>query len=473
MRIFIKEIIQKENQEVQLAGWVARRRDHGKIIFFDLRDISGIVQLVITPENNDIYNMANQVRSEWVIRIGGIVKRRPAGLINLQLMTGEYEVIVNDLEILSRSKALPFDINGDGYDISEENRMLYRYLDLRRARMLRNLKIRSEINRFIRNFLLERDFTEIETPILTKSTPEGARDYLVPSRLHIGKFYALPQSPQQYKQLLMVAGIERYFQIAKCFRDEDTRGDRQPEFTQLDIEMSFVSEDDILNLIEELYIQLVKTFYPNKKIQKIPFPRLNYHEVMEKYNSDKPDLREDKNNPDELAFVFVVNFPMFEWKETEKRWDVVHHPFTKPQVRDTEDFWKQFNADPSKILAYQYDLVLNGYEIGGGSLRETDPELLAAIFKAMGNDPEEIKVKFNQILEAFRYGVPPHGGIASGLDRVFAILQNEPNIREVIAFPKTGEGQDLLMNSPSEVSEEQLKELHIKVDKKENKGFNH
>jgi aspartyl-tRNA synthetase len=473
MRIFIKEIIQKENQEVQLAGWVARRRDHGKIIFFDLRDISGIVQLVITPENNDIYNMANQVRSEWVIRIGGIVKRRPAGLINLQLMTGEYEVIVNDLEILSRSKALPFDINGDGYDISEENRMIYRYLDLRRARMLRNLKIRSEINRFIRNFLLERDFTEIETPILTKSTPEGARDYLVPSRLHIGKFYALPQSPQQYKQLLMVAGIERYFQIAKCFRDEDTRGDRQPEFTQLDIEMSFVSEDDILNLIEELYIQLVKTFYPNKKIQKIPFPRLNYHEVMEKYNSDKPDLREDKNNPDELAFVFVVNFPMFEWKETEKRWDVVHHPFTKPQVRDTEDFWKQFNADPSKILAYQYDLVLNGYEIGGGSLRETDPELLAAIFKAMGNDPEEIKVKFNQILEAFRYGVPPHGGIASGLDRVFAILQNEPNIREVIAFPKTGEGQDLLMNSPSEVSEEQLKELHIKVDKKENKGFNH
>jgi aspartyl-tRNA synthetase len=310
-----------------------------------------------------------------------------------------------------------------------------------------------------------RDFVEIETPILSKSTPEGARDYLVPSRIFFGKFYALPQSPQQYKQLLMVAGIEKYFQIARCFRDEDTRGDRQPEFTQLDIEMSFVSEDDILNLIEELYIQLVKTFYPNKKITKIPFPRLNYHDVMQKYNSDKPDLREDKNNPDELAFAFVVNFPMFEWKETEKRWDAVHHPFTKPQVRDVQDFWNQFNSDPSKILAHQYDLVLNGYEIGGGSIRTTDPELLEAVFRAMGNDPEEIKVKFNQLLEAFFYGAPPHGGIASGLDRVLAILQNEPNIREVIVFPKTGEGYDPLMDSPSEVSEEQLKELHIKIEK--------
>jgi len=325
--------------------------------------------------------------------------------------------------------------------------------------------MRSKIIKFIRDFMHNRDFIEVETPVISKSTPEGARDYLIPSRVFTGKFYALPQSPQQYKQLLMVAGIEKYFQIAKCFRDEDTRGDRQPEFTQLDIEMSFVSQEEILNLIEELYIEVVKNFYPNKKIKQIPFPRLNYKEVMEKYNSDKPDLRDDKNNPDELAFAFVVNFPMFEWKEKENRWDAVHHPFTRPQVKDKEEFLEKFNEDPSQILAYQYDLVLNGYEVGGGSLRTTDADLLFEVFKVMGNKPEEIESKFKQILEAFRYGVPPHGGIASGLDRVLAILENEPNIREVIAFPKTGDGYDPLMDSPSEVSDEQLKELKIQIQK--------
>jgi len=462
-RIYIEEIFNYLDKEVELIGWVKSRRDHGKLVFIDLRDKSGVVQVVFGPE----IPFSKELRLEYLIKLKGIVKKRPENLINPKIKTGDLEINASFLEIISKSKELPLHLDTSGYEINEEVRMKYRYLDLRRERMTANILMRSRIIKFIRDFMYEKGFIEVETPILSKSTPEGARDYLVPSRIYPGNFYALPQSPQQYKQLLMVAGFEKYFQIARCFRDEDTRGDRQPEFTQLDIEISFVSENDVLNLIEELYIKLVKTFYPNKKIQKIPFPRLNYHEVMEKYNSDKPDLRENKNNPDELAFAFIVNFPMFEWKETEKRWDAVHHPFTKPQVRDTEDFWNQFNADPSKILAHQYDLVLNGYEVGGGSIRTTDPELLQAIFKAMGNDPEEIKVKFNQILEAFRYGVPPHGGIASGLDRVLAILQNEPNIREVIVFPKTGEGYDPLMDSPSEVSEEQLKELHIKVDKKE------
>jgi len=261
----------------------------------------------------------------------------------------------------------------------------------------------------------------------------------------------------------MVAGFERYFQIARCFRDEDTRGDRQPEFTQLDIEMSFVNQDDILTLIEELFIALIEKFYPEKNISKKPFPRLNYEEVMEQYNSDKPDLRKDKNDPNELAFAFIVNFPMFEWKETEKRWDAVHHPFTMPKVEDEKDFREKFKKDPSKIMAYQYDLVLNGYEIGGGSIRIHKPELLQAVFEVMGNKPEDVKEKFGHMLEAFQYGVPPHGGIASGLDRVMAILQNEPNIREVIAFPKTGDGRDLMMGAPSEVEKEQLKELNIKI----------
>ena len=299
-----------------------------------------------------------------------------------------------------------------------------------------------------------------------KSTPEGARDYLVPSRLHSGTFYALPQSPQQYKQLLMVAAMERYFQIARCFRDEDTRGDRQPEFTQLDVEMSFVDADDILALIEDLYLGLVKKLYPNKKIKLDKngrIPRMPYSEAMGKYNSDKPDIRENKDDPDELAFLFVVDFPAFEWKESEKRWDAVHHPFTQPKVKDTKEFWEVFKKDPASMLAKQYDIVLNGYEIGGGSIRIHDPELLAAVFEAMGNKPEDIKDKFGHMLQAFEYGVPPHGGIASGIDRFVMLMEGEPSIREVTAFPKTGDGRDLLMHAPSGVTEAQLRELHIKL----------
>lgn len=456
------DIIANENQKVELIGWVNSRRDHGKLIFIDLRDKTGIVQVVFGPE----IELAKKLRLEYLIKLNGLVKRRPVNLINSKIKTGEFEVEAYNLEILSESKELPIPLGTSGYEINEEVRMKYRYLDLRRQRLTQNILIRSKIIKFIRDFMHDKDFVEVETPIISKSTPEGARDYLIPSRIFKGKFYALPQSPQQYKQLLMVAGFEKYFQIAKCFRDEDTRGDRQPEFSQLDIEMSFVEEEEILSLVEELYIALVKEFYPHKKIKQIPFPRLNYFDVIQKYNSDKPDLRENKNNPDELAFAFIVNFPMFEWKETERRWDAVHHPFTKPQVLNAEDFWFKFKKDPLKILAHQYDLVLNGFEIGGGSLRTTDPNLLFAVFEAMGHKPEEVYKKFNQILEAFQYGVPPHGGIASGLDRVLAILQNEPNIREVIAFPKTGEGYDPLMDSPSEVDQNQLDELGIKIQKR-------
>jgi aspartyl-tRNA synthetase len=457
----VKDVLKKEGERINLIGWVSKRRDHGKLVFIDLRDRTGVVQVVFGPE----IELAKELRLEYLIKVNGLVKRRPQNLVNPKILTGELEIEAENLEIISYSKELPIPIYGDGYNIDEEVRMKYRYLDLRRERLTKNIIMRSRVLKFIRDFMYENDFLEIETPIISKSTPEGARDYLIPSRIFKGKFYALPQSPQQYKQMLMVAGFERYFQIARCFRDEDTRGDRQPEFTQLDIETSFWEEEEILNLVENLFIKLVSSLYPHKKIKQIPFPRLNYSEVMEKYNSDKPDLRENKNDPNELAFAFVINFPMFEWKEKEKRWDAVHHPFTKPKVNSVSEFWEKFNENPAQILAHQYDVVLNGYEVGGGSLRTTDPELLFAVFKAMGNEPQEIKDKFHQILEAFSYGVPPHGGIACGLDRILAILENEPNIREVIAFPKTGEGYDPLMDSPSEVREEQLKELGIKVEK--------
>jgi len=466
MRILIKEILNKENQEVELKGWVDTRRDHGKLIFIDLRDRSGICQIVFLPKDKELYKLANKLRSEWVVKIIGVVSQRPKGMENPAIITGNLEIQVKNLEIINQSETLPISIDTDGHEIGEDVRMKYRYLDLRRKRLQKNLRNRAKVIKFIRDFLTEKDFTEIETPIINKSTPEGARDYLVPARLHPGKFYALPQSPQQFKQLLMVAGFEKYFQIVRCFRDEDTRGDRQPEFTQLDLEMSFTDQEEVLNLIEELYLNIVKALYPDKKIRLTTdgrIPRMSYKEAMEKYNTDKPDIRNDRNNPDELAFLFVVDFPMFEWKETENRWDAVHHPFTMPKTENIEEFWNSFKKDPASILAYQYDFVLNGYEIGGGSIRTHNPELLSAVFEAMGNKPEAIKEQFGHLLEAFKYGVPPHGGIAPGIDRLIMLLENEPNIREVIAFPKTGDGRDLMTGAPSEVSESQLKELHIKI----------
>lgn len=461
MRILSKDTPKYLGKKVKLFGWVENRRDHGKIIFIDLRDRWGEVQIVFSSKNQGIYNLAQKLRNEWVIEVEGEVAKRPQGMENLKIETGQIEIKAQTLKVLAQAKTLPFSIETDGYEISEEKRLRYRYLDLRRKRLRRNLEVRQKVIHFIREFLIKRDFIEIETPILTKATPEGARDFLVPSRLYPGKFYALPQSPQQYKQLLQVAGIERYFQIARCLRDEDPRADRQAEHTQLDIEMSFASQKDILALIEKLYVSLVKKLFPKKKIQKIPFPCLSYQEVMKKYNCDKPDLRHNKKNPDELAFCFVVDFPMFEWHSQEKRWGARHHPFTKPKTEQIEEIKK----NPKKILAFQYDLVLNGYEIGGGSLRTTNPEVLVAVFEVLGHKKEQIEEKFGHLLRAFQYGVPPHGGIASGLERVLAILLGEPNIREVIAFPKTGDNRDLMMNTPSTVSKEQLKELHLKIEK--------
>ncbi len=453
-----------ENKKV--CGWVHSIRLHGKIIFIDLRDRSGILQLVFTPQDKNTYELAKAIRPEWVIEAIGKILKRPPKMVNPKIKTGKIELIIEEMKILSQAKTLPFSIEGNGYEINEERRMKYRYLDLRRERMKKNLVIRQKVIQFIRAFLQKEDFIEVETPVLTKSTPEGARDFIVPSRLEPGKFYALPQSPQQYKQLLQVAGVEKYFQIARCFRDEDPRADRQAEFTQLDLEMSFTDQKEILDLIEQLYTALVRKLFPEKRIQRIPFPRISYIKVMEKYKTDKPDLRKDKNNPDELAFAFITDFPMFEWRKEEKRWDTAHHPFTRPQI----DNINAIKKNPEKILAHQYDLVLNGYEIGGGSLRSYKPEILEAVFEVMGHKKTEIRQKFGHLLEAFEYGVPPHGGIASGLDRFLAILFNEPNIREVIAFPKTGDSRDLMMRAPAEVSQKQLKELRIKTVKPKKKA---
>ncbi len=461
-RILNKETIKFIGEKVKLAGWVQTIRSHGKIVFLDLRDKSGILQIVITPENKSLSEIAQQLKPEWVISVIGQIKERPKKMINLKIETGKVELEAFQIEILSRAKTLPFSIETSGYEISEEKRLKYRYLDLRRKRLQKNLEIRQKVIQFMREFLIKEGFIEVETPILTKSTPEGARDFLVPSRLYPGKFYALPQSPQQYKQLLQVAGIEKYFQIARCLRDEDPRADRQAEFSQLDLEMSFVEEKDILDLIERLYIGIIRNLVPEKKITQIPFPYLSYQKAMEKYGTDKPDLRKNKENKEELAFCFVVDFPMFEWREKEKRWDAVHHPFTRPKSQDL----KKIKKNPGEILAFQYDFVLNGMEIGGGSLRSFRPEILETVFEVMGHKKQDIRKKFGHLLTAFEYGVPPHGGIALGIERFLFIILNEPNIREVIAFPKTGDNRDLMMNLPDEVAPEQLRELRFKITKK-------
>ena len=453
-------------KEVKVCGWVNTIRSHGKIIFADIRDSSGFAQIVFIPREKESYKIAVELKAESVIEVIGEVAKRPEGMENPKIETGEVEIKVSAINVLSEAKTLPFPIEGDGYEINEEKRLKYRYLDLRRKRLARNIKIRAETIFLMRDFLRKEGFIEIETPLLTKSTPEGARDFLVPSRTHPGKFYALPQSPQQYKQLLQVAGFEKYFQISRCFRDEDLRADRQAEFTQLDIEASFVKQEDILILIEKLYIFIVKTLFPEKKIAQIPFPRISYKEAMRKYKSDKPDLRKSPKNQDELAFAFIVDFPMFEWKEEEKRWDAVHHPFTLPQTEDIEEI--KNNTD--KILAHQYDFVLNGWEIGGGSLRSYKPKILEAVFEVMGHNKQNLQEKFGHLFEAFEYGVPPHGGIAPGIDRFLAVVLNEANIREVIAFPKTGDSRDMMMSAPSDVSQEQLKELHIATIKPQKKS---
>lgn len=464
-RIYIKNVLKYLNKKVKVMGWVQVKRVHGKIIFFDVRDRTGLLQVVLNPQDlnkkKELNELVKEIKPEWVISVEGKIKNRPKEMINFKIETGEIELRAEKIEVFSRAKTLPFSIETLGYEVNEEKRLKYRYLDLRRERLQKNLIVRNRFIKFIRDYLFKKDFIEIETPILTKSTPEGARDFVVPARLDIGNFFALPQSPQQYKQLLMVAGLERYFQLARCFRDEDPRADRQAEFTQLDLEMSFMDQEEILDLTEKFFIKLIKNIFPEKKIQKIPFPRITYQEAMTKYGRDNPDLRKNKKDLNELAFVFVVDFPMFEWREQEKRWDAVHHPFTRPQVETITEIKK----NPVKILAYQYDLVINGQEVGGGSLRTYQPEILEVIFEILGHKKENIKKNFGHLLEAFEYGVPPHGGIAFGLDRILAILLNEPNIREVMTFPKTGDNRDLMMGAPTKITKEQLKELHLIIKK--------
>ncbi len=576
-------------KELTLAGWVNTRRDHGGLIFIDLRDRSGIVQVVMSPQyGEDAFHKAEDVRSEYVLAIRGIVRERSPETVNPKMQTGKIEVVVSEMRVLNKAKTPPFYVE-DGIDVDETVRLKHRYIDLRRPEMQRNLIMCHKIVHEMRQFLDAHDFLEVETPILTKSTPEGARDYLVPSRVNPGKFYALPQSPQLFKQLLMVSGLERYFQIARCFRDEDLRADRQPEFTQLDIELSFEDQDFILDLMEHMMQRIFKNVL-NVDIQ-IPFKRITWDDAMNLYGSDKPDLRfdmhfydisdllrdtgfkvfrnvldnggivkaitvkgdaaiprreldglvdyvgnygakglawiglnkdgslkcqitkflgEDKireigkfceaENGDliliiadkpkvvaqalgelrlemarrmnlidenEFCFRWVTDFPMFEYSEEDKRWVAEHHPFTAPRDEDVQ----YLLTDPSKVYAKAYDMVLNGVEAGGGSLRIYQEELQEKVFKAIGITHEEAQEKFGFLLDAFRYGAPPHAGIALGLDRLVMLMLRLGSIRDVIAFPKTQSAIDQMTQAPSEVVDMQLKELHIRVDVKKEKNL--
>ena len=580
-------------EEVTLAGWVHRRRDHGGLIFIDLRDREGITQVVFNPElAPDIHATANGLRNEYVIQVGGKVSRRPQGTDNSRLPTGEVEVLAGSLKIFNASKTPPFYINEE-VDIDESLLLRYRYLHLRRAGMRDNLMLRHRVIKYMRDFLDDRGFVEVETPIMIKSTPEGARDYLVPSRIHAGKFYALPQSPQQLKQLLMVAGIEKYYQVARCFRDEDTRADRQPEFTQLDLEMSFVDEEDILVLLEEMFTGLVETVKPDMRLVK-PFPRMSYAEALERYGTDKPDIRFglemrdisdvvaaspfivfksaiegggrvrgiclpgcagyshkqveeltelakscgakglitlawlpgekaesaesasieriksvaarhldigqlrqilgrfearpgdlaliaageagivnkvldelrremgrrlDLCDPNLMAFVFITDFPLFDWNCDRKMWDSMHHPFTAPYEEDIH----LLDSDPGKVRARHYDIVCNGYELSSGSIRIHNRAMQEKIFGILGYAKQEIEAKFGNFLEALEYGAPPHGGVAPGIDRFVMMLTRSKSIRDVIAFPKNQAAVDLMTDAPSPISDEQLKELNLKI----------
>jgi aspartyl-tRNA synthetase len=454
----IIDTVDKVGATVTLCGWVHARRDMGKIIFIDLRDATGLIQVVFFSK--DILETANKLRPEFCVRITGTVQARPEKQWNDKLATGKVEFGAATLEILNEAKTPPFEINQDTMAVNEELRLKYRYLDLRSERLHRNIVLRDAITNGFRDFLRANRFTEIETPDLVRGTPEGSREYLVPSRLHPGKFYVLPQSPQQFKQLLMVAGMERYFQVARCFRDEDQRGDRQPEFTQVDLEMSFVEREDVVSLMEAMIIDVVKKATPGKRIQQVPFPRLTYKEAMEKYGNDKPDLRENKNDPDLLAFCWVIDFPFFE-KSDNGGWTFTHNPFSRAMPEFHRNLMDK--TDIGNILTSQYDLALNGYEIGGGSIRNHEPMALRRVFEIMGFPPEAIDKQFGHMLEAFEYGAPPHGGIAFGLDRVVAILCNEPNIREVIAFPKTGDARDPMMDAPSEMPNSVIAEANVQI----------
>ncbi|MCR4329801.1 MAG: OB-fold nucleic acid binding domain-containing protein [Candidatus Roizmanbacteria bacterium] len=461
-KIFFQDIPKEVGKKIDLYGWVYSIRAHGKITFLDLRDHTGIVQVVVPPDGTH-----PTFSPEDVVHIVGTVAPRPEHLINKKIKTGTVEVQAEKSEIISHSQTPPFPLETSGYDIGEDIRLEYRYLDLRRQRMQRNILLRSSFVQEIRSYLVQKNFTEIDTPILTKSTPEGARDFIIPSRLQKGKFYALPQSPQQYKQLLMVAGFERYFQIARCFRDEAQRSDRAyGEFTQLDMEMSFVEQNDILELVEDMFTSIVKKLFPEKNIMQSPWPRIPHAEALKKYGTDKPDLRKNKKDPNELAFCWTVDFPLFTKQSQEDffhgsgraTFAPSHHMFTSPHPDDID----LLDTDPLKVRGLQHDLVLNGFEIGGGSIRIHKPDIQQKIFDLIGFSKKQ-KQEFSHMLNAFTYGVPPHGGIAPGIDRALMALLGEPSVREVVPFPTSASGKTAVMNAPSEVTAEQLAELGIRI----------
>jgi aspartyl-tRNA synthetase len=452
-RLQIEHLAKKVGEKVEIKGWIDTIREHGKITFLEVRDISGTVQTIVTAKDSENFEIAKSLTKESCVKIAGQVNARPKGTENKDSPAGNVEIKIEDLEILNKCPVLPFDL--ENQDTNEDIRLKYRYLDLRRPIMQKNLILRSKIIRIIRETLYEEGFNEFETPILAKSTPEGARDYIVPSRTQPGKFFALPQSPQLFKQLLMVAGFERYFQIARCMRDEDLRSDRQPEFTQLDIEMSFITQEDIINLTENLLKKIWKEILDIDI--KIPFKRLTYEESMKKYNIDRPDLRKNKDDPKEFAFCWVVEFPAFEHSKEENKTVAIHHPFTHPEM-------KSFKKDPLTAKSIAYDIVLNGTEIGGGSIRIHDEKIQSEVFEVLGISKKEQKEKFGFLLDALKFGAPPHGGIAWGLDRLIQIITGAESIREVIAFPKNKEAKDLMLDAPSTLSDKQLKDVHIKLD---------
>ncbi|MDP3954381.1 MAG: aspartate--tRNA ligase [bacterium] len=458
MRTLIIDTKNKAEQEVEVAGWIHTRRDHGKLIFVDLRDRSGLLQVVFAPNDKEMHALANTLRSEWVVKITGKISKRPEKMVNPEIETGTVELQPTKLEIISEAKTPPFAIDTDGREIGEEHRMKYRYLDLRRKRMLENLMLRHRASTLAREYLNKNGFIEIETPTLTKTSPEGARDFLVPSRFHPGKFYALPQAPQQYKQLLMIAGIEKYYQLAHAFRDEDLRGDRQFEHTQIDMEMSFVEEKDIRDTVEGLMVHIVESC--GKKVMQKPFPVFTHEEATKKFGADKFDLREDKD-PNVFAFAWVTDFPLLEWDDESKKYTFAHNPFSAPKKEHVEKLLK--GEDLGNLRAQQYDLVCNGYEVASGGVRISNPDIQRKVFEIMGLDKETTEERFGHLINAYEYGAPPHAGIAPGLDRLVMLLANEQDIREVIAFPMSSHGQTSVMDAPSEASKKQLAELHIEV----------
>ncbi|MEX0909922.1 MAG: amino acid--tRNA ligase-related protein [Candidatus Paceibacterota bacterium] len=466
-RTYIGELETHKGEEVLIQGWVWVRRDQGKIMFFDFRDATGTVQAVAHTGNPEALEKAKELKGQWVVAITGRVNERPEKM-KTDALNGSLELEVLDIEVLNKAKEMPFDVTENTKDIDENLRLKYRYLDLRSDRMQRNIKLRSKFVQGVREFLFSKRFVEIETPILTESTPEGSRDFVVPSRLHKGRFYALPQSPQQYKQMLMTASFERYFQIARAIRDEDLRADRGFEHTQVDLEVSFVERDDVMGLVEEMITTVVESM--GYSVKEKPFPVISYKDAMEKHGADKFDLRteEDKKNG-VLAYAWVVDFPFFE-KTDEGGWTFSHNPFSQPKTEHIEwlrDAAKGKNIDRiGEILTTQYDLVCNGYESGGGSIRAHNAETLRAVYAVMGNSEEETEKKVGHMLEAFELGTPPHGGIALGVERNIMNLSGEDALRDVQAFPMTRGGQTSVMQGPTELSEKQLKELGLEITKK-------